>query len=78
MAEQKPGETKHNTIWRCDAAACRLVADIYDREAARQYRDLLNVMAAEAEPGVRFEVVPGAGFWKGYGNSAAEESGIRL
>ena len=65
MAEQTGRETGHNTVWRCDGEACRMVADIYDAEAAVHYGKLLNVMAAGAEPEVRFEVVQNAGFWKG-------------
>ncbi len=65
MAERTERETGHNTIWRCDEDVCRMVADIYDREAALNYRDLLNVLSAGQLPEVRFEVVENAGFWIG-------------
>ena len=64
MAERTRRDTGHNTVWRCEANACHMVADIYDREAAMAYRDLLNVIASTELPRVRFEVVEGAGFWK--------------
>lgn len=65
MAKQTVQETGHNTVWRCDDEACRMVADIYDTEAAIHYGKLLNVMAAGEVLEVRFEVVENTGFWKG-------------
>ena len=65
MAERTEREIGHSTIWRCDEDVCRMVADIYDREAALNYRDLLIVLSAGHLPEVRFEVVENAGFWSG-------------
>ena len=65
MAERTERGTGHNTVWRCGEDLCRMVADIYARKAALNYRDLLIVLSAGHLPEVRFEAVENASFWSG-------------
>lgn len=64
MTDQGQSATAHSTVRRYNGQACRMVADICDRDARGAYSDLLNVLPEREGPKVRFEIVSDAGIWK--------------